>query len=237
MSMTLSLRVVILSLFRSRWPNFMAFLLSRSWVIFLVLKCDTCLMVLFISHSQNTFVISCFELACLRPNLFLLLCDAPQYLTIMRSKLTFYVNHVCQFMSKPIDPYWTAVMRILRYLKSSISVCLFFQPFPPQVPFTLHSYCDADWGPLWFRSTSGTCVYFSCNHILCWSCKQPVVFRSRNIALVTTELLWIQSLFTELHLKSLFRTNYCDDQSAGSTSCSHHASLVGSVLCSWKGSW
>ncbi|KAF7825033.1 Retrovirus-related Pol polyprotein from transposon TNT 1-94 [Senna tora] len=39
---------------------------------------------------------------------------ALQYVTITRPDLSFVVNKVCQFMSKPLEEHWVAVKRILR---------------------------------------------------------------------------------------------------------------------------
>lgn len=46
---------------------------------------------------------------------------ALQYVTITRPELSFSVNKVCQFMSQPREPHWTAVKRILRYLKVTLT--------------------------------------------------------------------------------------------------------------------
>ena len=156
------------------------------------------------------------------PTLYRSIVGALQYLTITRPEIGFSVNRVCQFMSQPLETHWMAVKRILRYLKGSPSVGLQLQPIPLAKPFTLHGYCDADWAsdPDDHRSTSGACVYFGRNLVSWWSRKQPVVSRSsteaeyRSLALITTELLWIQSLFTELHLPFKPPTVYCDNQSA-----------------------
>lgn len=40
-----------------------------------------------------------------------------QYLTITRPDLSYVVNQVCQFMHAPTTIHWTAVKRILRYVK------------------------------------------------------------------------------------------------------------------------
>jgi len=156
------------------------------------------------------------------PSLFRSVVGALQYATITRPEISFAVNKVCQFMSNPLDSHWVAVKRILRYLKGTLHLGLCFYPTNIHKPMSLTAFCDADWAadPDDRRSTSGAAVYFGPNLISWWSRKQPVVARSsteaeyRSLAHTTAELLWLQTLLTELSVPFTPPTIFCDNQSA-----------------------
>ena len=44
----------------------------------------------------------------------------PNYLTITRPDISFPVSVVSQFLQSPCDSHWDAVIRILRYIKSTL---------------------------------------------------------------------------------------------------------------------
>lgn len=52
--------------------------------------------------------------------------DALQYLSLTRPNISFSMNKVCQFIHNSKQPHWTAVKRILTYLKNTINHSLFF---------------------------------------------------------------------------------------------------------------
>ncbi|PNX54637.1 histone deacetylase [Trifolium pratense] len=147
---------------------------------------------------------------------------ALQYATITRPEISYSVNKVCQFMSHPLESHWTAVKRILRYLKGTMDHHLRLHPLSSHQPPSIKAFCDADWAsdPDDRRSTSGAAVYFGPNLVSWWSRKQPVVARSsaeaeyRSLAHVTAEILWIQTLLQELLVPSTTPLVLCDNQSA-----------------------
>jgi hypothetical protein len=108
-------------------------------------------------------------------------------------------------MQDPRDTHWSAVKRILRYLKSTIS-----HTFCISKNSTKHLTALSDWAscPDDRRSTSGYCVLLGKN-ILSWSSKkQPMVSRSstesgyKAIANTTAKLTWIQTVLRELDVIS-----------------------------------
>ena len=56
------------------------------------------------------------------PTLYRSIVDSLQYLSLTRPDVSFTVNKVCQFMHKPTVTHWSAVKRILCYLKQTISL-------------------------------------------------------------------------------------------------------------------
>ena len=65
-----------------------------------------------------------------------------QYLTITRPDLSFAVNSVCQYLHAPTNVHWSAVKRILRYVRLTVSFGLHLHPSSSGV---LSALSDADW--------------------------------------------------------------------------------------------
>src|ERR1044072_5404797 len=109
------------------------------------------------------------------PSLYRSIVGALQYLTITRPEISFSVNKVSQFMSNPLDPHWTAVKRILRYLKGTIAHGLELKPAKCH-PLQLKGFSDADWATDVDdrRSVSGATLFLGRNLISWWSKKQHV---------------------------------------------------------------
>ncbi|XP_048430143.1 uncharacterized mitochondrial protein AtMg00810-like [Pyrus x bretschneideri] len=127
-----------------------------------------------------------------------------QYLTITNPDLSYTVNQVCQFMHMPQTTHWTAVKRILHYLKTTYDHVLVYKPSNVR----LNAFSDADYaGNLdTHHSTSGFCIYLGTNLISWSSKKQKTVSRSsteaddRQLAYTAAELSWLGSLFQDLHI-------------------------------------
>jgi Reverse transcriptase (RNA-dependent DNA polymerase)/gag-polypeptide of LTR copia-type/GAG-pre-integrase domain len=153
------------------------------------------------------------------PHLYRSVVGALQYATITRPEISFAVNRVSQFMHSPSTCHWVAVKRILRYLKGTINYGLTIMP---STSLTLHAYADSDWAgcPDDRKSTTGYLVFLGQNLISWTSKKQTTVARStteaeyRGLAMVTAEVVWLQSVFRELGIQTSIPILWCDNLGA-----------------------
>ncbi|GKB24594.1 ribonuclease H-like domain-containing protein [Tanacetum coccineum] len=106
------------------------------------------------------------------PTLYRSLVGALQYLTFTRPDLSYAVQQVCLYMHGPCDPHFTALKRILRYVRGTLDYGL--QLYVSSTT-QLSAYTDADWAGCLItrRSTSGYCVFLSDN-LLSLSAKRQV---------------------------------------------------------------
>jgi hypothetical protein len=117
----------------------------------------------------------------------------------MRPDISYAVNRVCQYLHVPRDTHWSAVKRILRYIRLTVSYGLHLRPNPSGV---LSAYSDADWAgsPDDRRSMGGYAMFFGSN-LIAWSAqKQATVSRSSTeaeykvVGDATIEIIGAQSL-------------------------------------------
>jgi histone deacetylase 1/2 len=73
-----------------------------------------------------------------------------QYLTIMRPDISYAVNRVCQYLHAPRDTHWSAVKRILRYIRLHIRL-------NPSGVLSAYSDTDMSGSPDDRRSMGGLC--------------------------------------------------------------------------------
>ncbi|XP_023748787.1 uncharacterized mitochondrial protein AtMg00810-like [Lactuca sativa] len=111
------------------------------------------------------------------PTLYRSLAGALQYLTFTRPDITYAVQQVYLYMHDPREPHFSALKRILRYIRGTLDHDLQLYVSPSH---GLIAYSDADWVgcPTTRRSTSGYCVFMGQN-LLSWSSKrQGTISRS-----------------------------------------------------------
>jgi histone deacetylase 1/2 len=145
---------------------------------------------------------------------------ALQYLTLTRPDIAFAVNKVCQFLHAPTTVHWSAVKRILRYIRGTIGYGLDIRSSKSML---VSAFSDADWAGCVDdrRSTGGFAVFLGDNLISWTARKQPTVSRSsteaeyKALANATAEMLWVQKLLTELGVRHPPKARlWCDNLSA-----------------------
>ena len=75
------------------------------------------------------------------PSLYRCLVGSLVYLTVTRLDISYVVHQVSQYLSTPRSTHYTAVLRILRYLKDTLFHDLFYST---QSPLILRAFSDAD---------------------------------------------------------------------------------------------
>ncbi|GKE45852.1 retrovirus-related pol polyprotein from transposon TNT 1-94, partial [Tanacetum coccineum] len=124
-----------------------------------------------------------------------------RYLTSTRPDLSYSVGVVSRFMENPKYAHWKVLKRILRYVKGTESLGLFYSS---SKEYTLTGYSDSDWHRNVDdrKSTSGY-VSFMGKTAFTWDLKkQPIV------ALSTCEAEYVAASWTVCHviwLRNLLR--------------------------------
>ena len=141
------------------------------------------------------------------------------YLSHTRPDIAYAIGLVSQFMHASMNCHMEAVTHILRYLKHTLGKGLIFEKHNH---YHVEAYTDVDWGSLLIdrRSTSGYCTLVAGN-LVTWKGKKHVVSRFsaeaefRAMALGICELMWLNTLLKELHVKvdEPMRL-YCDNKAA-----------------------
>ena len=128
------------------------------------------------------------------------------YLSHTRLDISYAVGIVSQFMHNPNEEHLKVALRIVKYLKNSPEMGLFFAKVETM---EVEIYTDADWASssLDRRSISGFCSFLGGNLITWRSKKQSVVVRSsaeaefRAMALGICEGMWIKSILEDLKIR------------------------------------
>lgn len=141
------------------------------------------------------------------------------YLTVTRPDISYAVSIISQFMHKPCKHHLEAAYKILRYLKKAPGKGILYGSHGNT---EICGYCDADWAGSKSdrRSTSGYFTFVGGNLVSWKSKKQNTVARSsaeaeyRAMAVTTCELLWLNSLMTEMGFHTKSMRLFCDSQAA-----------------------
>ncbi|KAL0403961.1 UNVERIFIED_CONTAM: Retrovirus-related Pol polyprotein from transposon RE2 [Sesamum radiatum] len=142
------------------------------------------------------------------------------YLGFTRPDVSFAVQQFSQFLQRPRSSHWTAALHVLRYLKGSSSLGLFFPSHNTLQPSV---FTDASWAscPDSRLSITGFCIFLGSSLISWKSKKQATVSRSsaeaeyRSMGTAVCELVWLSYLLRDLHIP--FQTPisfWCDNKAA-----------------------
>lgn len=92
------------------------------------------------------------------------------YLTITRPNICYDVQTLSQFMNAPKKSHMNAAVRVVRYLKRSSGLGIFF---PAANDLKISAYCDSDWAscPMTRRSLTRYCIKPG-NALISWRTKK-----------------------------------------------------------------
>jgi len=95
---------------------------------------------------------------------------ALRYLTLTRPDISFAVNKVCLFLHAPTLTHWSAIKRILRYVKGTLHLGLKIRRSKSTM---VSGFSDADWAGCVDdrRSTGGFAVFFGPS-LVSWSARK-----------------------------------------------------------------
>lgn len=139
------------------------------------------------------------------------------YLTVTRSDLMYIVCLIRRFMANPRETHLFAAKRVLRYIKGTIELGVFYKR---GVGNELVAYTDSDYaGDLDDRRSTSGYVFMMSNGDVSWSSrKQPVVTLSSTEAeyvaatACACQSVWMQRVLDKLgHFHCKCVTMFCDN--------------------------
>ncbi|GAA0171560.1 transmembrane signal receptor [Lithospermum erythrorhizon] len=141
------------------------------------------------------------------------------YLSFLRPDLSFAVHILSQFLHQPRQDYWSAALRVVKYLKGCPGQGILLSS---QSTLKLSGWCDSDWAScsITRRSLSGWIIFLDDSPVSWKTKKQVTVSQSsveaeyRSMAVLTCELKWLRGL---LWCFGVFYSGavelFCDSQS------------------------
>ncbi|XXG89958.1 hypothetical protein AAC387_Pa12g1837 [Persea americana] len=152
--------------------------------------------------------------------LFKSLIGSLRYLTITRPDIVYGVGLLSRYMERPKESHWVAAKRILRYIKGTIDLGLFYDYGNKA---KLYGHSDSDWGGDQDerKSTTGYVFYLGPTAFTWASKKQSIVALSSceaeyvAVLAAVCEAIWLRNLLEEFdHTQDESTTIHVDNKSA-----------------------
>mgnify|MGYP001405694973 FL=1 len=145
-----------------------------------------------------------------------------------RPDIAYATHRLAQFTRNPQPKHWTAVKRVLRYLKGTKDLALTFGGPPNDWIPEISTYCDADWASNADRKSISGYVVLLAGGAIAWSSKKQtsVALSTAEAEYVATthvakQVLWFKHLFDELGIpRPTTSTIFTDNQAA--IAIAHH---------------
>ncbi|KAJ9544670.1 hypothetical protein OSB04_024377 [Centaurea solstitialis] len=141
------------------------------------------------------------------------------YLTATRQDIMFSTCFCARFQANPKESHLAAVKRILRYLKGTPEVGLWY---PKDSSFELISFTDSDYGgcKLDRKSTSGSCQFLG-DKLVSWTskkqnCVSTSTAEAEYVAATSccSQVLWMKTQLLDYGYKLKRVPIYCDSENA-----------------------
>jgi hypothetical protein len=138
------------------------------------------------------------------------------YLAVTRTDISYPVHILSQFVSAPTTVHYSHLLRVLRYLRGTITHRLFF---PCSSSLQFQCYSDATWAsdPTDHRSLSAYCVFLG-GSLIAWKTKKQtavsclsVEAELRAMALLTAEVTWLRWLLADFGVSVTISTPVLSD--------------------------
>jgi hypothetical protein len=160
--------------------------------------------------------------------------DATEYLSIIgqlnyvsvgtRPDITYGVNCLARFSSRPSQTHWKALRYLIGYLAGTKERCLKIHP-DPNNNHPVECFADANWGGPSSRSTYGILMKLYGSPIM-WISRRLVTVSSSTcqaeymaLGHATRHSLWIRNLLQDIIGVGFPVKIYCDNQSAVKIGC------------------